>query len=155
MTFRTYIEQEQFVEFITDLVNEDATAPSIQAGGTAQKPWSATKDEVLEIWKNLRPDLPIIMIPIAEKPVGKKGNSSYGEDGIRVTGSWQFIASVMARLKEIAGWENPSHKLRIVFRGIDPNRLSQPNRQAFAFYVNLEKRGTGKAGRPKGHNQGS
>jgi hypothetical protein len=150
MTFRTYMDQEQFVEFITNIVNEDATAPSIQAGGTAQKPWSATKDEVLELWKNLRPDLPIIMTPIADKPVGKKGNSSYGEDGIRVTGSWEFIASVMARLKEIVGWENPSHKLRIVFRGIDPNRLSQPNRQSFAFYVNLEKRGQGKAGRPKG-----
>lgn len=148
LTFKGFLKQDKFVEFITDIV--EGTAPSVQASGVAQKPWSATKDEVLNIWRNLRPDLPIYMTPMDEVPEGMvKGHSSYGEDGVRITGSWGFIASVMARLKDIVSYENPQNKLRIVFRGIDPNRLSDPSKQAFAFYVNLERRSMGKAGRPK------
>lgn len=151
LTFKEYIEQDKFVDFVLKTINEDVTAPSVEAVPATHKPWSATKDEVMAVWQNLRPDTPIYMMPMPEKQEGDtKGHSSYGEDGIRITGSWQFIASVLARLKEIAGFENPAMKLRVVFRGVDPNRLSQPNRQAFAFYVNLEKRKAGKAGRPKG-----
>lgn len=153
-TFKEYLEQLKFVDFITNIVESDNTAPSSQASGTAQnKPWSATKDEVIQIWRNLRPDTPVYMTPmkdddeVSTNPTG--GHSSYGEDGVRITGSWQFIASIMARLKEVLQYENPQHKLRVVFRGIDPTRVADPSKQAFAFYVNLEKRKTGKAGRPK------
>ncbi len=130
-SFKEFVEQKRFVNFITDIVNEY----------TINKPWSASKTEVLQIWKNLQPNLPIYIMPIedSKNKISKKGRSTYANDGIRITGSWQFIASIMSRLKELINWENPDHRLRLVFKGADPSK--QPNRQVFAFYVNLEKRG--------------
>jgi hypothetical protein len=158
-SFRDYCEQTACVdrllaEFNNVMVpstqavlqaSRDATAPTQQ-----QKPWSAKKPEILQIWKNLRQDTPIIMTPVVEKPDSptSTGNSSYGEDGVRITGSWNFITAVMARLKELVWYENPQQKLRLIFRGIDRNRGSRPDRQSFVFYCNLEGRSKGKAGRP-------
>lgn len=122
-------------EFVERVLNEFNAGPSV-------KQWSAKKPEILHMWKNARPDTPIIITPIDDKPDGQ--SSSYGEDGVRVTGSWQFIASVIARLKEIIGYENPQTKLRLVFRSVDRSR-SRNDRQSYVFYVNLERRGVGKA----------
>jgi hypothetical protein len=88
------------------------------------------------------------LTPMSEKPEGSD-NTSYGEDGIRITGSAHFISAVLGRLKEIIGYENPQTKLRLIFRGVDQNKQSRPDRQSYVFYINLERRSRGKPGRPK------
>ena len=108
------------------------------------KPWSAKKSEILQFWRNLRGDIPIMLTPMTQMPGGH--SQSYGEDGIRITGSWQFISSVLSRIKEILAYENPQTKLRLVFRGVDKEH-SRPDKQTFVFYVNLQQREHGKPGR--------
>jgi hypothetical protein len=141
-SFREFFEQQEFVEFAQQAVE------SGEAAGVPHQSWSAKKAEVLDIWKKLRPDLPIYIQPMKDGNDGGPSKSSYGEDGIRITGTWPFIASVLSRLKDILPYENDNTKLKLVFRGIDGNK-SVPNRQTFAFYLNLQNRSKGKAGRPE------
>jgi hypothetical protein len=152
-SFKQFVEQQESVEQILNEFNgvpSAQAAPQIAAIPPAQKikPWSAKKPEIMQMWQNMRADTPIIMTPLADATPSNH-HSTYGEDGFRVTGSWQFISSVMARLKEIIQYENPQHKLRLVLRGVDKNRGTRPDRQSFVFYCNLEGREHGKAGRPK------
>jgi hypothetical protein len=137
-SFKEFLEQQDFVDFVINEFNNPTAAA---------KPWSAKKAEILQMWRNMRPDSPIYMTPISKVP-GQKG-ATYGEDGIRVTGSWQFIASVLGRIKELMAYENPQTKLRLVFRGVDKSRSANPERETFVFYVNAEHRSRNKPGRPK------
>ena len=100
------------------------------------------------MWKGLKPDLPIILTPMSEKPTGSE-KTSYGEDGIRITGSASFISAILGRVKDIIGYENPNTKLRLIFRRVDQDRQARPDRQSYVFYINLEKRSRRKPGRPK------
>lgn len=106
----------------------------------ADKPWSGKKEDVMKMWKNLRSDMPIFMSPLSKRVKG----STFGEDGIRITGSFQFITGVLSRLKELLAYENPNTKLRIIFRGIDKKRDADPTKESYVFYLNLEQRGTKK-----------
>lgn len=141
-SFRKFVEQQEFVDF---LLNE---FDDVQVQQNAVKPWSAKKPEIMQMWQNLRPNLPIYVDPISKG--GDAGSSSYGEDGIRISGSRNFIAGVLSRLKEILAYENPQTKLRLVFRSADSKDGEfHPEKQAYVFYINVEERGKGKAGRPK------
>lgn len=146
-SFRSFVEHRDHAERI---IAEFNGVPSVQATPQAHKvkAWSAKKPEIMQMWQNMRPDTPITMMPIMDAPAGQE-HSSYGEDGVRVTGSWYFISSVMARLKEILHYENPQHRLRLVLRAVDKDRASRPDRQSYVFYCNLEGREHGKPGRPK------
>lgn len=144
--FREFIEQAEFVDLvIREFDDAPVTGQNIglqTAAAPIEKPWSAKKDEIIKIWKNVKTNLPITITPM---DTSARDHSSYGEDGIRITGSWPFIASIIGRLKDIMSYENPQTKLRLVFRGVDASRNPRPDRQAYAFYVNLQKRG-GKSG---------
>lgn len=140
--FKDFFEQQDFVESII----REFDAQPVQAQSVQAKPWSAKKPEIMQMWQNLRSDVPIYMTPMS-KQKGMDGQS-YGEDGIRITGSYQFIASVLGRIKDLLAYENPQTKLRLIFRGIDKMHSSD-NRNTFVFYVNVENRGKGRAGRPK------
>lgn len=145
-SFKGFIEQQEFVEFVEQ---QFAAAPVATPVEPVQqvandKPWSAKKSEILQYWKNLRGDIPIVLTPMTK--TSGDHYQSYGEDGIRITGSWQFISSVLSRIKEILAYENPQTKLRLVFRGVDKEH-SRPDRQTFVFYVNLQQREHGKRGR--------
>ena len=139
LSFRDFLEEQEFVEFV---INEFDGTATLQTGS---KPWSAKKPEILQLWQKLRPDQPIYMTPMTKKLTG--GNQSYGEDGVRITGSWNFISAIMGRIKEIMAYENPNSKLRLVFRGVDKAK-GDPNKVSYVFYVNMENRAKGKAGRP-------
>jgi hypothetical protein len=143
-SFKLFVENTDFVEFVLNEFNgAHSQTPSVQPA--QQKTWSAKKAEILQLWRTLKPDTPILIQPITEKPEGSN-KTNYGEDGIRITGSFSFISSVLGRLKEIISYENPETKLRLVFRGIDKSKQVRPDRQSFAFYVNLETRGKGRPG---------
>jgi len=131
--FKTWLEQQEFVEFATN-----AFDAGVASSGVA-KPWSAKKDQIIQIWKQVQPQQPIIMTPMPPADKDTDG-TSYGEDGVRITGTWQFIAGVLGRLKEILAYENPTNKLRLVLRGVDSTKSSKPDRQSYVFYVNLQPR---------------
>ena len=107
-----------------------------------EKKWKATKAEVLEFWKKTRPDTPLMMSPI---PYDHKG-STYQKDGIRVTGSKEFIASTIARLKEFIAYENPETKLMLVYRETQP-AINPGDHATYVFYLQTKQRGkkTGEA----------
>jgi hypothetical protein len=109
------------------------------------KLWSAKKSEILDWWTKLRPDQPIMPNPI---PSDREG-STYGQDGIRVTGSMEFISSVMSRFKDFAYQENPSTKLRLVFRQVEDKYTQSPDQSRFVFYANAAQRAPKKVKVPK------
>lgn len=101
--------------------------------------WKATKEEIMAYWQNLRADTPIQMNPIEYRHTG----STYGEDGIRLTGSPQFITSVMARLKEILNFESPTTKLAVTYRQTEsPSKVAMgQGKTSYVFYVASRQRG--------------
>ena len=110
-------------------VDVDSTQPQT-------KKWKATKAEVMSFWQQTRPDTPIAMTPI---PYDHKG-STYQKDGIRVTGSKEFIASTIARLKEFIAWENPQMKLMLVYRETQP-AINPGDHATYVFYLQAKQRG--------------
>lgn len=100
--------------------------------------WNASKEEIINYWKSLRTNTPIVMQPIEHNHKG----STYGEDGIRITGSPQFISTVLARLKEFLLFENPSTKLAIAYRQTkSPSRMAMgENKTSYVFYLQSKKR---------------
>lgn len=138
-SFKNWLEQTEFVEFVHNVFEGDAIVSEqpIAAGQFERKPWSAKKKEVIQIWKNLMPNMPIIMQPMSGIKKSDGGTSSFGEDGIRISGSWQFIAGVLSRLKQMVNYENEDGRLRLVFKGIENAR---PDRNNYVFYVNLQSR---------------
>ena len=121
-SFKTFIEQEFFVEFVINEFNKPSGSS-----------WKAKKNQVMDTWQNLRPDVPIYMTPLKQG----EDQKSYGEDGIRISGSWPFIASVLGRLKDLLQYENDQTRLRLVFKGVD---TGDENKQTFVFYINVENR---------------
>lgn len=147
MKFKAFWESQGFVDYILREFNETPMRNPFEK----RKSWSAKKSEIIQTWQNLRPDVPILITPIENMAADRQ---SYGEDGLRITGSWQFITSVLGRLKELIAYENPQTKLRLVLRAVEPkgDGVPQPmDRPAFVFYLNVERRGQGRAGRPAGN----
>lgn len=104
-----------------------------------QKKWKATKDEIIQFWTNLRADTPIAIDPISYDHKG----STYKQDGVRITGSKEFIATTLARLKEFLGFEGTSSKLMLVWRETE-RQQSPEDKPTYVFYVQVKERGQAK-----------
>ena len=139
MRFREFVEKNDFVSFIIESFENMALDEDTQQLTQHQKPWSAKKSEILQMWRQVKPNLPVIMTPMQKDYEGK--TRSYGEDGIRITGSWQFIASIIGRLKELLFYENPNSKLILIFKLIYSSKNARPYRQSYVFYINSQDRG--------------
>lgn len=135
-SFKSFFDQELFVEFAQQAFGA-GTQPAV-AGAQPKKSQSATKQEIIDIWRKIEPDTPIYITPMEDTFDLPGDHSTYGEDGIRITGSWPFIASVLGRIKDVLALEGPQSKLRLVFRGIKSKAATR--RQEYAFYINLERR---------------
>jgi hypothetical protein len=96
---------------------------------------SYNKDEIVSHWKSLTATS---MIPITPKPRDHYG-TSLDEDTIRVTGSKEFIDSVMVRLKEFLQFDTSETELDVKYQaskyehagGLSPN---------FHFYCSVKYR---------------
>lgn len=108
------------------------------AGGydVGPKSWRMDKDQVMQYWQSLRPG-PIVFNPIEPD---RKG-STFGEDGLRLTGSKSFIDSILSRLKEIMQFENPQTKLNVVYRQVQYKGSAPVDRNSsFVFYAQVKQR---------------
>ena len=103
------------------------------------KKWSASKKDIMNFWKTLEANKPILAKPIQ---YGFKG-STYSEDGIRITGSPQFITTVISHLKDFLAYENPQSKLAVSYRETEsPSKISAgQNKTSFVFYIAVKERG--------------
>lgn len=107
----------------------------LESGG--KKSWSGKKQEIINFWKAL-PEMPLLVSPI---PSSHKG-STFSEDGIRITGSPNYIYSVLARLKDFLPLEGEGTKLQLLFKESDRVNPNRPNKKSYAFYIQVKQRGT-------------
>jgi hypothetical protein len=115
----------------------NGTAPAAASYDTGVKMWRLEKDQAMQYWQSLKPNSPILFDPIEP---GKKG-STFGEDGLRLTGSRKFIDSVIGRLKDIMQYENPSTKLNVVYRQVQYKGSNTPDKNSsFVFYAQVKSR---------------
>jgi len=100
------------------------------------KPWKAGKEDIMSFWKGVQPSIPLNFKPIEYDHKG----STIQEDGIRITGSKEFITTVLSRLKDFISYENPETKLMVAYRQ-SPKSFVPGNRNSFIFYLQAKKRG--------------
>jgi hypothetical protein len=81
-----------------------------------KRPESIPKAELLAIWHGLKPkaDLSRIIRPLPYKHSG----STYGNDGIRIDGSKEFIFEVLSRVKDLLACEHIETRLQLSFSEI-------------------------------------
>jgi hypothetical protein len=99
-----------------------------------RKPWKAKRAEVLRFWQSLRPNLPIRPTPVNSQHKGTK----FREDGLRVTGSPDFINGVLSRLKDLLQYDtNPGTKLEVEYRAIENKEGQLQGEPMYVCYVHV------------------
>lgn len=96
------------------------------------KPWVAKKKDVLELWKSIPSDAPLNPTPVSKHHSGNR----FDQDGVRVTGTSQFINSVLGRLKPLLFYaDHPHLDLDVKYRQILRKEFS--DKPSFACYINI------------------
>ena len=98
-----------------------------------EKPWKATKKQVLTFWQSLQPNLPIQIDPVKTTHQGRR----FDADGLRITGTSQFISSILSRMKEIMDYDNrPGLRLDVRYQQVTKGeaKYGEPK---FVCYVHL------------------
>jgi hypothetical protein len=98
------------------------------------KPWKAKKPDIIKYWSSLPPSIPIQ--PVNVVPKNYKG-STYMYDGVRVTGSHQFINGVVSRLKDIINYDGGNTKLFLRYHQQIDKKTNQPLPNSFVFYAQV------------------
>lgn len=101
------------------------------------KPWTATKREIIAMWQALPPGMPIP--EVKSIPKGHKG-STYSYDGIRLTGSSQFINSILSRIKDMVNFEDKSKRLVVTYKQQVDKKTNFPTPNSFAFYMQIREK---------------
>ena len=103
-----------------------------------RKPWKAKRADVIRFWQNLRPNEPIMPSPVSKEHRGTK----FREDGLRITGSPEFINGVLSRLKDMLQFEtNPATKLDIEYRQIENKQGDLYAKQIYVAYIHVMQKG--------------
>ena len=94
------------------------------------------KEEILEHWRNLDPNQPLNpqMVPY------KHEGSTYEEDGIRITGSREFIDAVLSRLKDLLEYEDDTTRLQLVYKQ-SQDRQTKRWLDSYNCYIQVHERG--------------
>lgn len=120
--FKTYLEQ------FPEIHNANSSTTSVI------KPWKAKKADVVNHWKNLPSNLQINMQPVSKMHRGTRFKS----DGLRITGSPQFINSVLSRIKDISSSEEKSDvRLDVEYRQIVSKFDKLNYSPSYVFYCHL------------------
>lgn len=98
------------------------------------KPWKVKKPDIIKYWSNLPASIPIQPVNIV--PRNYKG-STYMYDGVRVTGSHQFINGVISRLKDIINYDGGNTKLFLRYHQQIDKKTHHPLPNSFVFYAQV------------------
>ena len=94
------------------------------------------KSEILSHWQRIKQNQPIAITPVTYKHTG----STYAEDGIRITGSQEFIDSVLSRLKDLLEYESDDTRLQLVYKqSVDKDTGRELD--SYNCYVQVHQRG--------------
>ena len=108
----------------------------LEAQGDYNEPklWKARRAEIIRFWQNLVPDMPIQAHPVEE---GHRG-TRFRKDGIRVTGTSEFINTTLSHLKDFLRYEtDPRSKLDVEYRQIEQKNGELQNTPIYACYVHV------------------
>jgi len=94
------------------------------------------KEPFLRHWSKLRLNQPLRPKPVRYTHEG----STYGEDGIRITGSKAFVDSVLSRLKDLLVYEGEETRLQVVYKK-STDRESGRTLTSYNCYVQVHARG--------------
>ena len=94
------------------------------------------KAQFINHWQGIAENQNIKITPVAYKHAG----STYAEDGIRLTGSPDFIDSVLSRLKSLLSHENGSTRLQVVYKE-STDRHTQEALDSYNCYIQVHERG--------------
>jgi hypothetical protein len=94
------------------------------------------KSEMLQHWRNLPANQPIKPAVVPYKHEG----TTYGEDGIRITGSQRFIDSVLSRLKDLLEFESSETRLQVTYQQ-SKDRVSGEMLGSYNCYAQVHERG--------------
>jgi hypothetical protein len=106
-----------------------------------QKPWKASKQEILDYWNTLPPKSPLIGVRFI--PAQHEG-STYGYDSIRISGSGTFINGILSRLKDLLPFEGEETKLQLIYKQQVDNKTEIPRPNSYVLYIQFKERGSGK-----------
>lgn len=103
---------------------------------------SLKKAEFLSHWRSIPQDQKVKPSPVPYKHEG----STYCEDSIRITGSKEFIDSVLSRIKDILQYENGSTRLQTVYKETIDRESGLPSSEvsleAWNCYIQVHERGS-------------
>jgi len=118
---------------------------------TKPQPRRYGKQGIIDLWEGLT-DQPIKMSPCG---AGHKG-TTYAEDTIRLTGSQEFIESVLSRLKDLLEYDSNGSRLNLVYTETQGRYKDEETGKivageltgSWAFYLRaVERSSDGKRGR--------
>lgn len=101
------------------------------------KLWKAKQADAIQMWKDARIDSPVIMTPISKSHRGNR----YAEDGIRITGTYHFINSVLGKLKDILTYQSPNVGIEVEYRQIEDKAGVRKGVPKFVYYIHLKEKG--------------
>ena len=94
------------------------------------------KAQILDHWHALEPRQALNPRPVPYKHEG----STYMMDGLRITGSQQWIDSVLSRLKDLLGHENGETRLQLNYQE-SKDRNTGLALDSWNCYVQIHQRG--------------
>jgi hypothetical protein len=94
------------------------------------------KAEILIHWKSLRHPLRMEPRPVPYRHQG----STYAEDGIRITGSQEFIDAVLSRLTDLLAFESTQTRLQLSYQEAT-DKESGESLGSWACYIQVHERG--------------
>ena len=102
----------------------------------ARKARRLIKKDFLEYWSKMKRKKKLRPRPVPYKHTG----STYGEDGIRITGSRKFVAAILSRLTELLEYENEIVRLQVNYtQATDKNGV--PMKDSWVCYIQVHERG--------------
>ena len=145
-------EDKQGAETPQDQNKQDSESPTETppAAAPVEAPiWHAKKKDILKFWRLLPGVADNKPIPIKAKPIPYEyEGSTYNQDGLRITGSAEFINSVLPKVKDFLSYENPNSKLSLIYRETTPEEQRATGERSFAFYIKVKERGPSAKGKP-------
>jgi len=94
------------------------------------------KASMLKHWAGIEPDQPVNPQPVPYKHSG----STYAQDGIRITGSREFIDAMLSRIKDLLAFENASTRLQVNYQESKDKETGHPI-NSHNCYIQVHQRG--------------
>jgi hypothetical protein len=102
------------------------------------KTWKASKKEILTHWSQVPPGLPLTSIRTV--PSSHKG-STITFDGLRITGSSQWIDFILSRLRDMLGYEGEQTRLQVIYKQQIDSKTQMGRPNSYVFYLQVKQRG--------------